>query len=199
MRRKSLAAVGVLVLVVAGIGTFAWLKAQKGFSARHEPSALEKFAAETMRAISMPSSAKALKSPTRIDDDRLAEARMHWADHCAICHANDGSGNTPIGKGLFPKPPDMRTKVTQSKIDGELFFIIENGVRLTGMPAWGSDGSHSDESWALVAFIRQLPNLTPEEIKAMEAMNPKSAHESMEEQEEEEFLRGDSPSLEKTP
>ena len=187
--RAKLIVVGIVV-VVASLATFAWVKAQNGFSARDEPSGLEKFAAETMRSISMPASAKALKSPSPIDAERLTEARMHWADHCATCHANDGSGNTPIGRGLFPKPPDMRTKISQSKSDGELFFVIENGVRLTGMPAWGGEGNHSDESWSLVAFIRQLPGLTPAEIKAMEAMNPRSAHESMEEKEEEEFLRG---------
>ncbi len=195
--RAIIAIVGVGV--VGSLAALTWVKSQTGFSARDEPSALETFAAGTMRAISMPSSARPMKSPERIDDARLADARMHWADHCALCHANDGSGNTPIGRNLFPKPPDMRSKLTQSKTDGELFFIIENGVRLTGMPAWGSEGTHGDESWALVAFIRQLPGLTPEEIKAMEAMNPRSAHESMEEKEEEEFLRGDSPSLEKTP
>ena len=194
--RTKLTVVAGIVVIVGSLAAFAWVKAQNGFSARDEPSALEKFAAETMRSVSMPSAAKALESPSRIDDERLAGARMHWADHCALCHANDGSGNTPIGRGLFPKPPDMRSKVSQAKTDGELFFIIENGIRLTGMPAWGNGGSHSEESWALVAFIRQLPNLTPEEVKAMEAMNPRSAHESMEEKEEEEFLRGDSPSQE---
>ncbi len=198
MRAKAI--IGLLgVSLAVALAAVAWIKSQKGFSARDEPSALEAVAARAMRSASMPSSAKLMKSPERVDDARLADARMHWADHCALCHANDGSGNTTIGRNLFPRPPDMRSKLTQSKTDGELFFIIENGVRLTGMPAWGSDGHHGDESWALVAFIRQLPDLTPEQIKAMEAMNPRSAHESMEEKEEEEFLRGDSPSLEKSP
>ncbi len=194
--KTRLIVIGV-VGVVGALAALIWIKGQNGFSARDEPSGLEKFAAETMRSISMPSAAKALKSPERVDDARVAGARMHWADHCATCHANDGSGNTPIGKNLFPKPPDMRSKVTQSKTDGQLFFIIENGVRLTGMPAWGSDGNHSDESWALVAFIRQLPQLTAEELEAMKAMNPRSAHELMEQKEEDDFLRGDSPSPEK--
>ena len=149
--------------------------------------------------MSMPSGARQLKSPVVADEKVLLDGRMHWADHCAGCHANDGSGDTPLGRGLYPKPPNMRSPLTQSKSDGELFFIIENGIRLTGMPAWGSGGSHSAESWALVAFIRTLPNLTPEDLKQMESMNPKSAHEAMEEHEEDEFLRGDSPQPEKSP
>ena len=191
--------VAVLLLVVGAVAIVVWAKAQQGFSAREDPSGIEMFAARTMRSLSMPAAAKALKNPVFIDDKRLAEARMHWADHCFTCHGNDGSGNTSIGRNLFPKAPDMRADVTQSKADGELFYIIENGVRLTGMPAWGADGNHTDESWALVGFIRHLPKLTPDEIKEMEAMNPKSAHEAMEEKEEDDFLKGDSSPPEKKP
>ena len=62
----------------------------------------------------------------------IAEGRDHFADHCATCHANDGSGNTEMGRGLYPKAPDMRLPATQNLSDAELFYIIENGVRLTG-------------------------------------------------------------------
>ena len=67
----------------------------------------------------------------------MTDARAHFADHCAICHANDGSGDTPIGRALWPKAPDMRLRETQDLSDGELFWIIENGIRFTGMPALG--------------------------------------------------------------
>ena len=195
--KKAVAA--VVIVLVGSLASFVWVKAQRGFSAREEPSAPEAFAARLMRSLSMPADAKKLESPKRIDDAAVAGARMHWADHCALCHGNDGSGDTPIGRGLFPKPPNMRSPLTQSKSDGELFYIIENGIRLTGMPAWSVNGSHAEESWALVAFIRTLPKLTADDLKQMEAMNPKSAHEAMEEKEEDDFLRGDSPKPEKTP
>ncbi len=186
----------VFALVVAlGLAGVLWAKAQKGFSARDEPSAPEAFAARMMRSLSMPSEAKQLKSPKPMDEGMLAGARMHWADHCALCHGNDGSGDTPIGRGLYPKPPDMRSAITQSKSDGELFYIIENGIRLTGMPAWGEGEGHGDgaESWSLVGFIRTLPKLTAEDVQQLKAMNPKSAHETMEDADEEEFLRGGPP------
>lgn len=179
-----------LALVLGSVAVVLWARAQNGFSARDEPSAPEAFAARLMRSLSVPANAKQLKSPKPFDEAGLMGARMHWADHCAICHGNDGSGDTPMGRGLYPKPPDMRTSLTQAKSDGELFYIIENGIRLTGMPAWGTGEGHGDESWQLVGFIRTLPKLTKEDVQQIQSMNPKSAHEAMEDADEEEFLRG---------
>lgn len=67
----------------------------------------------------------------------------------------------------------MRLPATQSLSDGELYYIIRNGVPLTGMPAWGEPHlNQDDESWQLALFIRHLSHLTAEEIKAMESYNP---------------------------
>jgi hypothetical protein len=84
----------------------------------------------------------------------------------------------------------MRLRATQRLSDGELFYIIENGVRLTGMPAWATPGSE-EESWKLVHFIRHLPRLAPEELIEMERLNPRSAAEWRELEQEEQFLRGE--------
>src|SRR5262249_51647918 len=114
---------------------------------------------------------------------------------CATCHANNGSGDTEMGRGLFPKPPDMRQADTQEMTDGELFYIIEHGVRFTGMPGWSTgNDSGANDSWRLVHFIRRLPHLTDKDIARMETMNPRSPDELREQIEEEQFLRGsDSP------
>lgn len=97
-----------------------------------------------------------------------------------------------MGKNLYPPAPDMRLPATQQLTDGELFYIIQNGIRLTGMPAWGNGASHDEEdSWKLVHFIRHLPQLTLEEKRAIEKLNPKSPDELREEEEEERFLRGE--------
>jgi hypothetical protein len=121
----------------------------------------------------------------------LSDARAHFADHCAICHSNDGSGKTEIGQNLYPKTPDMRLPDTQNLKDGEIYYVIHNGIRLTGMPAWGKSEKDED-SWKLVLFIRHLPQLTPAEEREMEALNPKGPAEKEEEQEEEQFLNGES-------
>lgn len=164
----------------------------RGFSAREQPTGMERWVARKARDLAMPADAKSKLNPIPNTPEVLAEASAHWADHCFSCHANDGSGDTVIGKHLYPPSPDMRLPDTQKLSDGELFYIIQNGIRLTGMPAWGSGGSHDEEdSWKLVHFIRHLPQLTLEEKKAMEKLNPKSPDELREEQEEEKFLRGE--------
>ncbi len=117
----------------------------------------------------------------------------HYADHCAECHGNNGAGQTMLGAGMYPKPPDMRLAATQGKSDGELFSIIENGIRLSGMPAFGGDASAEDDSWKLVLFLRHLPRLTASEELAMRHMNPRSEAEMLEEKAEDDFLNGVSP------
>jgi hypothetical protein len=94
---------------------------------------------------------------------------------------------------MYPKAPDMTLPPTQSLSDGELFSIIENGVRLTGMPGFGAGTAESAYgTWSLVHFIRHLPDVTGEELAAMEKLNPKSPAEWRQMQEEEAFLAGES-------
>ena len=133
-----------------------------------------------------------MRNPLPNTLDNLAQAQAHFADHCAICHANNGSGNTEIGRNLYPKAPDMRLPQTQNLTDGELYYTIHNGIRLTGMPAWGTDEKDED-SWKLVVLIRHLPQLSPAEEREMESLNPKSPGEKQEELEEEQFLNENQP------
>ena len=80
-----------------------------------------------------------------------------------------------MGRGLYPRAPDLRMAATQTLVDHELFYIIKNGIRLTGMPGWGTGTkAGEEESWRLVRFIRHLPKITPEAIAQMEGLNPKS-------------------------
>jgi mono/diheme cytochrome c family protein len=141
--------------------------------------------------MAIPTGAKGMSNPVTATPEILAEARAHWADHCASCHANDGSGGIAMGKHLYPSAPDMRKPTTQDLSDGELFYIIENGIRLTGMPAWGGSELAATDSWKLVQFIRHLPSLTLEERREMEKLNPKGPAEWKEEEEEEKFLKGE--------
>jgi len=148
--------------------------------------------ARAARRLATPAAVRSMKNPLEPTPELLDEARSHFADHCASCHANDGGGDTSLGRNLYPKAPDMRASGTQRLSDGELFSIIENGIRLTGMPAWGTgtpDGERA--SWALVHFIRRLPTLTPADIEAMETHNPKTPAEFREAEEARRFLAGD--------
>ena len=202
MRMKTVALVfGVAVMAGIVIAWFAVRTISKGFSAREQPSAVEAMAARMMRRMAAPRRVKSLANPVYPSDQVFADARAHFADHCATCHANDGSGNTAIGRNLYPKAPDMRLESTQSLTDGELYAIIQDGIRLTGMPAWGKEGDENDEdSWKLVHLIRHFKDLTPEHLKEMQRMNPKSPDELEEERQEQEFLSGsDTPAGEAKP
>jgi mono/diheme cytochrome c family protein len=163
-----------------------------GISARIEPPALEARLARALRNRAIPSEASAATNPVPSGPPAVAAGLAHFADHCATCHGNDGSGRTALGRSLYPRAPDMRGPATQGLTDGELFYIIENGVRLTGMPAWGGPGS-AEGSWQLVHFIRHLPSLTDEEKARMEALNPRSPEEWRALEDEERFLRGEDP------
>jgi len=188
MKRSSL----ILVILVALLGLLAGMGAQilhDGLSARAKPTHMETMLARNARHLAIPAHARSTPNPLPASAENLRAARLHFADHCATCHANDGGGGTTIGQGLYPQPPDLRANETQKLSDGELFWIIENGVRFTGMPSFSSHGAQ-DDSWRLVLFIRHLPQLTPEERMEMERFNPKGPDDRAEEKQEEDFLNG---------
>ena len=158
--------------------------------------------ARNARHMAIPSNARAMLNPLLDSAEDLREARLHFADHCAICHGNDGSGDTTIGNGLYPKPPDLRRPETQNLADGEIYWIISNGVRFTGMPAFpdaenhgsnGNGGGTGMENWRLVHFIRHLPHLSTAERLEMERYNPKGPDDRKEEEQENDFLNGATP------
>jgi mono/diheme cytochrome c family protein len=189
-RTKITLAVGLAAGVAAGVTLLRTLR--HGFSAQDEPTRIEHVLARTIRHYATPSDLRARKNPVPLTPDVLAEARAHFADHCAVCHGNDGKGQTAMGPNFYPKVPDMTLAETQSQADGELFATIENGIRLTGMPAWGNGTAESAYgSWTLVHFIRHLPKIGPEEIAEMDKLNPKSREEFEQEEQERKFLAGD--------
>jgi len=179
----------VVILVLIGIGAVAAgaMFMAGGISAKQEPGRLESAVAPRLRSMAIPQSARNVANPVPASPEAVKAGMEHYADHCAICHANDGSGDTEMGRHLYPRVPDMRQAQTQNLTDGELFYIIENGVRLTGMPAWGGEHGEGDSSWKLVDFIRHLPKLTPDELKEMKRLNPKGPDEQVD---PDEFLKG---------
>lgn len=196
MRRRSKVMLGVIaLLVIVLLGGFISIT-RYGFSAHDEPTAVEAFVARTVRHWAVPSDLRGVKNPLPLTPQVMGEARAHFADHCAGCHGNDGKGESAIGKKMYPKTPDMTLAATQSLSDGELFSIIENGTRLTGMPGFGGGTAESAYgSWGLVHLIRHMPELTPEEIAEMQKLNPKSPEEWQQMQAEEAFLAGDAESV----
>lgn len=191
MRRRAKIASALLLLAVSAALALLLSTLRYGLSAQDEPTRVEHVLARAMRHYAVPSDLRGRKNPVPATREVLAEARAHFADHCAVCHGNDGKGQTAIGWNLYPKAPDMTLPETQSQSDGELFATIENGIRLTGMPGWGNGTAESAyASWTLVRFIRHLPKITEEELAGMRELNPKSREEREQEQEERRFLEG---------
>jgi mono/diheme cytochrome c family protein len=180
----------LVAIVCAGLGYVV----MTGLRAAPQPSALEAAVARGVRGLAIPRGDRLRVNPVSRSAAVLEEGLAHYADHCASCHAADGSGRTELGAGLFPKAPDMRAEATQRLTDAELFYVIEHGVRFTGMPAWSTgtpDGETS--SWQLVHVMRHLPRLSAAEVARIEARMPRSPEAIRQEIEEESFLSGGEP------
>ncbi len=168
MRKVIISVVATIVVIFALIGGFVMYIRGTGFSAREQPSWMEKVMAQNARKIATPADAKSLKNPRQQQtEEMIAEADEHFVEHCGMCHGIDGRGDTLIGKNLYPKVPDMSAADTQQLNAGELYYIIYNGIRLTGMPAWGSEDK-PEAIWDLVSLIRRLPKLSPEELERLQ-------------------------------
>ena len=177
-------------VAIAGV---VWLWSE-GIGTRTPPGPMETSLSRAARLAMIPSEARTRVNPHPSTAEAVRGGMEHWADHCASCHANDGSGDTTIGRGLYPPAPDMRQAATQNMTDGELFYIIENGVKLTGMPAWGTGMPEGElASWHLVEFIRRLPSLGEAELAEMAEMNPLGPDEWRTREEERRFLSGEMP------
>ena len=178
---------GLTVMLMATAG-LVYLRAT-GLDAMALPGTLETRLARAARRVAIPSAIRTMANPTPRSAESVANGMAHFADHCAVCHGNDGRGDTEMGRGLYPKAPDMRLDATQQLSDGDLFYIIEHGIRFTGMPGWRTGTTDGEESsWHLVHFIRHLPTLTPAELDSMKAGNPRSPQDIRFEIEEERFL-----------
>jgi predicted CXXCH cytochrome family protein len=162
----------VLLLIGAACGL---LLIRRGFRATTAPSAFETFLARTMRGLSVPALERSEKNPFVTTPDSLHDGRELFLTQCAACHGVDGRGRTQMGVNLYPRVPDLRGANTQNLSDGEIHYIIENGVQLTGMPAWGNPHLESSgNSWKLVLFIRTFRPLSKQE-QSQEAATAGSA------------------------
>jgi mono/diheme cytochrome c family protein len=165
------------IITILLLGVVVWIAAyarvrEGGLSADAEPGALETRVASRLVRLSIPADADRQKNPFQADTAAWRSAVDHYEDHCAVCHGKDGRGKTEMGENMYPKVPDLAASRIQGLSDGALFYVIQNGVRWTGMPAWKHEHS-TEETWKLVSLIRKMPSLTPQEIDALQ----KKAHD----------------------
>jgi predicted CXXCH cytochrome family protein len=150
----------LIIVLLAAFG--ADLVLRRGFRANNAVPPWEAKLARGVRDFSIPRADAERKNPVPTTATFLQEGRDSFLTHCAPCHGTDGSGKTPLGTNLYPRVPDLRSAPTQALTDGEIHYIIENGVQLSGMPAWSTSGSR-DDIWKLVLFVRSLSPLSPTE------------------------------------
>jgi len=150
----------VIIAVLAALG--ADLVFYRGLRANSAVPPWEAALARRVRNFSIPRAERDKKNPVAATPEYLEEGRDSFLTHCATCHGVDGRGKTPVGSNLYPRVPDLRSATTQNLSDGQLYYIIENGVQLTGMPAWNRSGA-ADNVWKLVLFVRSLGPLSQNE------------------------------------
>ncbi|MGC9995173.1 MAG: c-type cytochrome [Terriglobia bacterium] len=129
-----------------------------GCTAHQQPSRIETTLANMAKDVVIPMEAEDKKDPLPDSQDVLNQGRELFVQSCAICHGADGRGGPYIGRNMYPPAMDMNSPHVQHWSDADLFWIIQNGVRLTGMPSWESSISETD-TWKLVRFIHGLPRL----------------------------------------
>ena len=149
----------VTVLVTFGV---LW---HEGFGSRPEPSNLEASIAMKAYDSSTPERYEKMQNPLSAHGVDLIEAGGHYEEHCAVCHGDDGSGKPKFHGIMYPRPTDLLSPDTQEMSDGELYWVIKNGVRWSGMPAFGKPGESDEHAWKMVAYVRHLPKLNQMELQ----------------------------------
>lgn len=165
---KSFAYV-LLALLLLALGSLALIKV-RGFRASSSPWWVEVSIARGLRNFAIPPTEARSKNPHPNDDVALQKGRELFLARCATCHGVDGRGATSLGGNMYPRVPDLRVSATQGMTDGELHYIVENGVQLTGMPAMpGLRSASRDDSWAVVSYLRTLRTPSEGDTKLLRA------------------------------
>ncbi|TZF90678.1 c-type cytochrome [Cognatilysobacter lacus] len=156
----------VLTLAVLAVGAFAFTGAGVypiGADVPHTPLTLRMV--ERLRDASTERASKSVQVPTDLDDPaRVAAGAREYAEECTGCHLAPGRTESELRAGLYPQPPNLAEDGMDN--DAEAFWIIKHGIKMSAMPAWGR--THDDKRiWALVAFVRKMPKVSPAQYQAM--------------------------------
>src|ERR1700721_4196470 len=126
----------IAALALRFVGTLcAGVLKWRGLRAPSTPAAFETVAARSIRDFAIPGAERHRKNPDTNDWTAIQQGREDFLARCASCHGVDARGRTPIGANVYPRGPDLHSDATQNLTDGEIHYIIENGIQLTGMPA----------------------------------------------------------------
>jgi mono/diheme cytochrome c family protein len=169
MMKYFIGAVSVIVLLIVGYLIFIY-SGIYNISAMVHHDKLTLWMMNTVRENSIKQNADDdIKIPDLSDSSLVSMGFIHYREMCVGCHGGPGIEQSEIAEGLYPNPP-MLTKVAKDRTPQQLFWITKNGLKMTGMPAFGL--THTDEMiWAIVAFAKKLPDMTAEEYQKMESLS----------------------------
>lgn len=121
---------------------------------------------EMVRERSIAVHAQGIKAPALNDPALIMSGGADYNDMCVGCHLKPGMNDPELRAAMYPQPPDL-TKVKRED-PAQTFWIIKHGIKMSAMPAWGA--THDDQRiWAMVAFLQQLPRLTPDQYQILTA------------------------------
>jgi cytochrome c553 len=166
----------VAVLVLMSIGAALIYGGAYNVAADDGHSAIETQILSAAMTYSVKAHAGSITPPSGFDNEhQIGHGFRLYDEMCVECHGAPGKKPGEIGIGLTPQPPTLSKTVGRWNM-AELFWILKHGIKATGMPAFGK--THSDEQlWSLVAFIKKLPGLTPEQYKSLnETTGPMHDH-----------------------
>lgn len=129
-------------------------------SALDEPSDSLSFITNLGTNLLIPDQDKTRPNPQANNPDAVKNIERVYQSRCQVCHGVDGKGQTATGSRMFPRAGDLTGARLQTRSDGSIFWIIENGLPHTGMPGW-KDVLKEDEIWQLVEYVRALPKGIP--------------------------------------
>lgn len=163
---KIVLVVVIAMIVLAGTGAvFIWTGTYN-IAAAEPHSALVQWMFATVRDRSIVARAPSLEIPDLNDSPRIEAGLRSYHAMCMPCHSAPGRQPTTVQQGLNPEPPKLDSERVQKRRNEELYWIIKNGIRMTGMPDFGK--THKDEAlWPIIAFVRQLPRLHGKDYDAM--------------------------------
>lgn len=163
--RRLLIALTIVVVLAAGMAVLVW-SGVYNIAASEPHSAFVHWLFATVRDRSIVSRSQSSDIPNLTDPDHVRAGIRSYQAMCRVCHGRPGEESPPIREGLNPQPPKLDSERIRKRTDAELFWVIKNGIRMTGMPAFGK--THKDQDlWSIVAFVRHLPNLRPDDYAAM--------------------------------
>lgn len=172
--KKIILTVIILLIIEAVVWAVFVYSGFYNVSMTHHDNAAVNWSLEKGMERSVEKHAARITAPALDDPHKVQEGAHHFAEMCAQCHGAPGREAGEIGKGLWPKAPDL-AKSVPDWTSAQLFWITKNGIKFSAMPAWGP--THSDEKiWDIVAFMEKLPNMSPEEYQRLSAGGENAEH-----------------------